>query len=71
MYPEDPGIREGVRARMKRNLWIACGCLLLAAAILLGEAGWIPHGVKLFLLGLACALELWGVLVSCREKRGG
>lgn len=52
----------------KRNLWIASGCLLLAAALLLGEAGWISHGLKLFLLGLACALELWGVLRSCRER---
>ncbi len=41
-------------------MFLAAGSLLLAAAILLGEAGWIPHGFKLFLLGLACALELWG-----------
>ena len=53
---------------MKRNLWIACGCLLLSAAILLGEAGWIPHGAKLFLLGLACALELRGAFGTRREK---
>ena len=53
---------------MKRNLWIACGCLLLAAALLLGEAGWIPHGAKLFLLGLACALELRGAFGTRREK---
>lgn len=52
----------------KRNLWIASGCLLLAAALLLGEAGIIPHGLKLFLLGLACALELWGVARSRREE---
>ena len=44
----------------KRNLWVASCCLLLAAAILLGEAGWIPHGLKLLLMVLACALELWG-----------
>lgn len=52
----------------KRNLWIASGCMLLAAAILLGEAGIIPHGLKLFLLGLACALELWGVTRKSREE---
>lgn len=52
----------------KRNLWIASGCLLLAAALLLGEAGIIPHGLKLFLLGLACALELWGVARTRREE---
>ena len=52
----------------KRNLWVASGCLLLAAALLLGEAGVIPHGLKLFLLGLACALELWGVARKRREK---
>lgn len=52
----------------KRNLWLAAGCLLLAAAILLGEAGVIPHGLKLFLMGLACALELWGVVRQRREK---
>ena len=53
----------------KRNLWVASGCLLLAAAILLGDAGVIPHGLKLFLLGLACALELWGVARSRREEK--
>lgn len=53
----------------ERNLWIASGCLLLAAAILLGEAGWIPHGLKLFLMWLACALELWGVARSRREEK--
>ena len=51
----------------KRNLWIASGCLLLAAAQLLGEAGAIPHGLKLLMMGLACALELWGVW-TCRKK---
>lgn len=55
--------------RRTRNLWIACGCLLLAAAILLGEAGWISHGAKLFLLALACVLELWGVARECRKRR--
>ena len=50
-------------------MFIAAGSLLLAAAILLGEAGWIPHGVKLFLMGLACALELWGVSRKRRESR--
>ena len=53
----------------RRNLWVASGCLLLAAAILLGDAGVIPHGLKLFLLGLACALELWGVARSRREEK--
>ena len=52
----------------KRNLWVASCCLLLAAAILLGEAGWIPHGLKLLLMVLACALELWGVPRSCRGQ---
>ena len=53
----------------RRNMFIAAGSLLLAVAILLGEAGWIPHGAKLFLMGLACALELWGVSRKCRENR--
>ena len=53
----------------KRNLWIASGCLLLAAAILLGEAGWIPHELKLLMLVLACALELWGVVGVGRKRR--
>ena len=52
-----------------RNVWIAAGCLLLAAALLLGEAGWIPRGVKLFLMGLACALELWGTFRECRKRQ--
>lgn len=56
--------------RRTRNLWIACGCLLLAAAILLGGAGWIPHGLKLLLMGTACALELWGTVRECRKRRG-
>ena len=51
-----------------RNLWIAAGCLLLSAATLLGDAGVIPHGLKLFLMGLACALELWGAARQRREK---
>ena len=56
---------------MKRapcNMLFAAGALLLAAAILLGEAGWIPHGLKLFLMGLAAALELWGTFRKCRKK---
>ena len=53
------------------NLFLGAGALLLAAALLLGEAGWIPHGLKLFLMGLACALELWGVSRKCRENREG
>ena len=52
----------------KRNTFLAAGSLLLAAAILLGEAGWISHGLKLFLLGLAVALELYGVFRQCRER---
>ena len=51
------------------NMFLAAGSLLLAAAILLGEAGWIPHGLKLFLMGLAVALELWGVFRQCREDK--
>ena len=54
----------------RRKMFIAAGSLLLAAAILLGEAGWIPHGFKLFLMGLACALDLWGVSRECQEDRG-
>ncbi|MBD5160555.1 MAG: hypothetical protein HDT14_00740 [Oscillibacter sp.] len=52
------------------NLFLAAGTLLLAAAILLGEAEWISHGLKLFLMGLAVALELWGAFRKCRENRG-
>ena len=52
----------------KRNIFLAAGCLLLAAAILLGEAGWIPHGLKLFLMGLAVALELYGTFRRCRRE---
>lgn len=58
--------------RMKKipwNMFLGAGALLLAAAILLGEAGWIPHGLKLFLMGLAVALELWGTFRKCRENR--
>lgn len=51
------------------NVFLGAGSLLLAAALLLGEAGWIPHGLKLFLMGLACALELWGIFRKCRENR--
>lgn len=52
------------------NMLLGAGSLLLAAAMLLGEAGWIPHGFKLFLMGLAVALELWGIARKCRENRG-
>ena len=55
--------------RIPWNMFLGAGSLLLAAALLLGEAGWIPHGLKLFLMGLACALELWGVSRKCRENR--
>ncbi len=55
--------------KRERNMFLAAGPLLLAAAILLGEAGWIPHGFKLFLMGLAIALELWGTVRKCRENR--
>ncbi len=55
---------------MERNLFLAAGSLLLAAALLLGEAGWIPHGLKLFLMVLACALELYGTFRKCRKNRG-
>lgn len=57
-----------MRRSCERNLFIAAGSLLLAAALLLGEAGWIPHGLKLFLMGLACALEVWGVFRKRRKK---
>lgn len=52
------------------NILLGSGILLLSAAMLLGEAGWIPHGLKLFLMGLAVALELWGTVRKCRENRG-
>ena len=55
--------------KIRWNMFLAAGSLLLAAALLMGEAGWIPHGLKLFLMGLACALELWGVSRKCRESR--
>ena len=55
--------------KRKRNLFVGFGLLLLSAAILLGEAGWISHGAKLFLLALACVLELWGVARECRKRR--
>lgn len=54
--------------RMPWNWYIGAGILLLSAALMLGDAGWIPHGLKLFLMGLACALELWGGYRKCREK---
>lgn len=54
---------------MKRgNKFLAVGLLLLSAAILLEDVGWIPHGVKLFLMVLACALELYGTFRECRGK---
>lgn len=57
-----------MKARRNRpNLPLAAGSLLLASALLLGEAGWIPHGLKLGMLALACGLELWG----CRRRTGG
>ena len=54
----------------KGNKFLAAGLLLLSAALLLGDAGWIPHGMKLFLMGLACALELYGTFRECRGKEG-
>lgn len=51
----------------KRNLFIVLGLLLLSAAILLGDAGWIPHEMQLLLMGLAVALELWGTFRQCRD----
>ena len=55
--------------KLSWNMFLAAGSLLLACAILLGEAGWISHGLKLFLMGLACALELYGTFRKCREKK--
>lgn len=52
------------------NAFIGAGMLLLSAALLLDDAGWIPHGLKLFLMVLAVAMELWGVFRKCREDRG-
>ena len=57
--------------KIPMNMFLAAGSLLLAGALLLGEAGWIPHGLKLFLMGLACALELYGTFRKCREDREG
>lgn len=57
--------------RIPWNLFLGAGSLLLAAALMLGEAGWIPHGLKLFLMGLAVALELLGIFRKCRENREG
>lgn len=54
--------------RIPWNLFIGAGMLLLSAALLLDDAGWIPHGLKLFLMMLAVALELWGVHRKCREN---
>lgn len=54
---------------MKGNTLISIGLLLLSAAIILGDMEWIPHGWKLFLMGFAVALELWGMNRKCREKR--
>lgn len=51
------------------NMFLGAGALLLAAALLLADAGWIPHGLKLLLMGLAVVLELWGVSRKCREDR--
>lgn len=59
--------------RMKKipwNVYFGAGSLLLAAALLLGEAEWISRGLKLFLMGLAVALELLGIFRKCRENRG-
>ena len=54
---------------MKGNHLIAIGLLLLATAIILGDMAIIPHGFKLFLMGLAVALEFWGLHRMWREKR--
>ena len=55
--------------RIPWNMFIGAGMLLLSAALLLADAGWVPHGLKLFLMILAVALELWGVCRKCRENR--
>ncbi|MDE7260663.1 MAG: hypothetical protein K2N78_01165 [Oscillospiraceae bacterium] len=51
------------------NLLLSAGLLLVSAAILLGEAGWIPHGLRLFLMGIGAGLELWGTFRRCRKDR--
>ena len=51
------------------NYFLSAGLLLVSAAILLGEAGWIPHGLRFFLMGLGVALELWGTFRKCREEK--
>ena len=53
--------------RIPGSALLAAGLLLAAAAILLGDAGLVAHGVKLALLLLAVALELWGGVRRCRE----
>ncbi|MDE7219893.1 MAG: hypothetical protein K2O45_09765 [Oscillospiraceae bacterium] len=52
-------------------MYVSAGLLLLSAAILLGEAGWIPHGAQLFLMGLACALEMRGAFGKGRKNGEG
>ena len=49
------------------NKFLAAGLLLLSAAILLEDVGWIPHEVKLLMMGLACGLELYGMVRECRK----
>ena len=51
------------------NYFLSAGMLLVSAAILLGEAGWISHGLRFFLMGLGAALELYSVRRRAREKR--
>lgn len=53
----------------RKNLLLAAGLLLTAGAILLGDAGLIGHGLKLTLLVLAIALELWGGFRQCGANR--
>lgn len=50
------------------NMLLAAGLFLAAAAILLGDAGLVGHGVKLAMLLLAIVLELWGGTRRCGEK---
>ena len=47
---------------------LTLGLFLMAAALLLGDAG-LPHAVKLGMLIAAIVLELLGARRQCREKK--
>lgn len=51
------------------NYFLGAGLLLSSAALLLGGEGWIPHGLKLFMMGIGSGVELYGVYRKCRKER--